>query len=315
MGDGVAVHFAEVLRKMPVPGELVRQLAQLDSALTPCPTALMAALARWPRRAKPTAALMANLQRARSSHFSGAAAALPQLEQAAEVLASLHETRGDVETAARLLARAKSPRVFPLLKKHLPAGAQTRDLLVGSCNASSGHFSGAAAALPQLVALDTAEAIRLAAEFPSTFPPADVLAALVPLGECWELRYLRILSETAPDVANLGRLVELMAALQPHRLASLLDKLLQEQAVGAQEALEVSWAAGALDASAVAVAALGHTREAFDLLLQQGLSKALELEGKAQGDAFELKEHLLTLAAQDVQALAKRSTLVLQVDV
>ncbi|CAK9104178.1 unnamed protein product [Durusdinium trenchii] len=290
MGDGVAVHFAEVLRKMPVPGELVRQLAQLDSALTPCPTALMAALARWPRRAKPTAALMANLQRALrpgEKSLEGCLSWEPQgdepEEQAAEVLASLHETRGDVETAARLLARAKSPRVFPLLKKHLPAG----------------HFSGAAAALPQLVALDTAEAIRLAAEFPSTFPPADVLAALVPLGECWELRYLRILSETAPDVANLGRLVELMAALQPHRLASLLDKLLQEQAVGAQEALEVSWAAGALDASAVAVAALGHTREAFDLLLQQGLSKALELEGKAQGDAFELKEHLLTLAAQD----------------
>ena len=29
MGDGVAVHFAEVLRKMPVPGALVKQLAQL----------------------------------------------------------------------------------------------------------------------------------------------------------------------------------------------------------------------------------------------------------------------------------------------
>lgn len=33
MGDGVAVHFAEVLRKMPVPGELVRQLAQLATRL------------------------------------------------------------------------------------------------------------------------------------------------------------------------------------------------------------------------------------------------------------------------------------------
>ena len=94
------------------------------------------------------------------------------------------------------------------------------------------------------------------AEFPGEFPPADVLAALAPLGECWELRYLRqqyafapfklfpvlssaqllrktdgwffpletadpalmkgscskcarILSETAPDVTSLKRLVQL----------------------------------------------------------------------------------------------------------
>ena len=35
-----------------------------DSALAPCPKDLMAALARWPKKAKPTAALMACLQRA-----------------------------------------------------------------------------------------------------------------------------------------------------------------------------------------------------------------------------------------------------------
>ena len=33
-------------------------------------------------------------------------------------------TAGDIETAARLLARAKSLRVFPLLKKYLPEGAR-----------------------------------------------------------------------------------------------------------------------------------------------------------------------------------------------
>ena len=38
-----------------------------DSALAPCPKDLMAALARWPKCAKPTAALMASLQRARGS--------------------------------------------------------------------------------------------------------------------------------------------------------------------------------------------------------------------------------------------------------
>jgi len=29
MGDGVAVRFAKVVRKLPVPGEVVQQLAQL----------------------------------------------------------------------------------------------------------------------------------------------------------------------------------------------------------------------------------------------------------------------------------------------
>jgi hypothetical protein len=29
------------------------------------------------------------------------------------------------------------------------------------------------------------------AEFPAILPPAKVLSALAPLGECWELRYLR----------------------------------------------------------------------------------------------------------------------------
>lgn len=33
-----------------------------------------------------------------------------------------HRLQGDIETAARLLARAKSLRVFPLLRKHLPQG-------------------------------------------------------------------------------------------------------------------------------------------------------------------------------------------------
>lgn len=36
-----------------------------DNALAPCPKDLMAALVRWPKKAKPTAALMASLQRVR----------------------------------------------------------------------------------------------------------------------------------------------------------------------------------------------------------------------------------------------------------
>ena len=61
-------------------------------------------------------------------------------------MASLHETRGDGAAAAQLLSRAKSLRLFPLLRRHLP-----------------GADLGAAAALPQLVQLDAAQAIRLAA--------------------------------------------------------------------------------------------------------------------------------------------------------
>lgn len=176
MGD-MEVHVADVRRRLAVPGELVRRLNMQDSGLTPCPSDLLSALARWPKRARPTAALIASLQRAlrpgqtpeggstavgsrtlsqapwvgnrRATsprrHRLWARAARPQ-EEAAEVLASLHETRGDVAAAAQLLSRAKSLRLFPLLRRHLP-----------------GADLGAAAALPQLVKLDAAQAIRLAA--------------------------------------------------------------------------------------------------------------------------------------------------------
>lgn len=299
MGDGVAVRFAKVVRKLPVPGEVVQQLAQLDNALAPCPKDLMAALVRWPKKAKPTAALMASLQRALcpgKKPTEGCASWEPDdddelfEEQAAEVLASLHETRGDIETAARLLARAKSLRVFPLLKKYLPEG----------------RFHSASDSLPHLVALDAAQAIRLAAEFPAILPPAKVLSALAPLGECWELRYLRILSETSPDATDMSRLVQLTAALQPHRLGLLLEKHLlpkeqehvQDQRIDVHEALEVSWSAGVFDASAIALQALGHTREAFELLLQLSAAKALDFL-EASEDSEELWQRVTTLAAQD----------------
>ena len=63
MGD-MEVHVAEVQRRLAVPGELVRRLDMQDSGLTPCPSDLLSALARWPKRARPTAALIASLQRA-----------------------------------------------------------------------------------------------------------------------------------------------------------------------------------------------------------------------------------------------------------
>ncbi|CAJ1378987.1 unnamed protein product [Effrenium voratum] len=276
------LHFASLRRRVAVPGELVAQFAQLDAALAPQPEALCAALAQWPPDAKPTAALMAKLQQALGAGDCDEGASWdPQgdepEEQAAEVLASLHEAQGHPLVAARFLARAGSGRVFTLLSRQL----------------REGRLPEAADGLCRLLALDPARATQLAARHPEVFKPDAVLSALAPLGDCWELRYLRLLSESSELVPQ--RVLQLTADLQPHRLGPVLEQLLQRKELPREvleEVLEVSWAKGALDASAMALEALGQTREAFELLLQLSVSRAVRL-------AEALSQQLLKLALQD----------------
>ncbi|CAE7222317.1 VPS41 [Symbiodinium natans] len=210
-GGPSGVRFARIAQRFALSGDFVHSLAQLDAAQLPGPAALCEALKLWPKTAKPTKPLMAALQRALQPGDSAESMEGPAWEPqdencqesgASEVLASLHEARGDARSALRLLAAAGSHRVFALLQRHLGRGA---DL-------------GAAAALPRLVALHPGQTADLAAAHPQSLPPQEVLAALAPQGTAWELRYLRLLAER-DGLEHLGdRVLRLTAELRPHNL-------------------------------------------------------------------------------------------------
>ncbi|OLP83444.1 Vacuolar protein sorting-associated protein 41-like [Symbiodinium microadriaticum] len=215
LGGPSGVRFARISQRFALSGDFVHSLAQLDSAQLPKPGALCEALRLWPKTTKPTKPLMAALQRAlrpEGSIESGEGPAWePQAENceesgASEVLASLHEARGDATSALRLLAAAGSQRVFALLRRHLGQGAD---------------LGAVSAVLPRLVALDPGQMADLAALHPESLKPAELLAALAPHGPAWELRHLRLLAWRSPDAAKhfRDRMVQLTAELRPHHLS------------------------------------------------------------------------------------------------
>eukprot|EP00439_Symbiodinium_sp_Y106_P048960 s3206_g6.t1 len=213
LGGPSGVRFARISQRFALSGDFVHSLAQLDSAQLPKPGALCEALRLWPKTTKPTKTpLMAALQRALrpgdSSESRQGLAWEPQAENceesgASEVLASLHEARGDATSALRLLAAAGSQRVFALLRRHLGQGAD---------------LGAVSALLPRLVALHPGQMADLAAAHPESLKPAELLAALAPQGTAWELRYLRLLAGRSPEAAKhfRDRMVRLTAELRPH---------------------------------------------------------------------------------------------------
>ncbi|CAE7499252.1 Vps41 [Symbiodinium sp. CCMP2456] len=305
LGGPSGVRFARISQRFALSGDFVHSLAQLDAAQLPKSGALCEALRLWPKTTKPTKPLMAALQRAlrpEGSIESGEGPAWePQAENceesgASEVLASLHEARGDATSALRLLAAAGSQRVFALLRRHLGQGAD---------------LGAVSAVLPRLVALHPGQMADLAAAHPESLKPAELLAALAPHGAAWELRYLRLLAWRSPDAAKhfRDRMVQLTAELRPHHLRPVFVQSASEEKEETSSTssvhgmwLEAAWASGSREAAS-ALLALGHPEQAFHLQLFElgSVHGALDVLTEAKLPEEKEQELLQELCAAAVQ--------------
>ncbi|CAE7236992.1 Vps41 [Symbiodinium sp. CCMP2592] len=212
---------------------------------------------------------------------------------ASEVLASLHEARGDATSALRLLAAAGSQRVFALLRRHLGQGAD---------------LGAVSALLPRLVALHPGQMADLAAAHPESLKPAELLAALAPQGAAWELRYLRLLAGRCPEAAKdfRDRMVRLTAERRPHHLRPMLMLSASDETEETSPPLhgmwlEAAWTAGSREATALAL--LGHPEQAFHLQLFEigSVQGALDVLAEAKLPEAKEQELLQELCATAIQ--------------
>lgn len=310
--------------EMPAPpdGELPPEI--YDSVLrrlaVVSPSALRAALGRWPAHLFSAGPLAESLQAALPGSFAEADDE-PHAEERllAEALAEVHEVQGDFAAAAKLLVRLGSTSIFSLLERHLGEDRAMRESISKD--------------LSRLFDLSPWEALALFVGHTAAFPPEEVVTALTPFGHWWQLHYLRLLLRRDPDAALAQRstLTELVAELEPHNLQPLLKRLMgagskvtiehggdacdddsaDEDALGqgveSDAALAMCRACRAHDAEAMLLARRGQSREALDVLLDRlgDIGGALRLIARAPAvEAPDLWKVLQDLALTDARSLA-----------
>lgn len=245
-----------------------------------------------------------------------------------EALSRLHEAAGDYATAAKLLARVGSDRLFPFLSRHLPSGegphgAPGSSSLEALRKIISNDFG-------QLFDICPGEALELAVAHTSTFRPHMVLEAVAPCGRFWQHRYLRLLLHQEPEAAQEFRALymSLAAEFEPHNFHSLLQKLvsseggedgngsgdgLADEAGGDIDTyLEAFRSHGVVDAEVMLLERQRRFKDAVRLLLYElgDAAGALRLIEAAPADqAAELYEELLEAACKDARLCSLLLTL------